>query len=118
VQLSRRSQQAFLPYPHSKGAAMNDNKYCENLDARDLNVWENEGGALDRHDMNHHYGRRIEPNRSWTIYHVFTGGPAELEGWSMTGLGESHATATMIFLDARNAKTRESKLQQTFATRF
>jgi hypothetical protein len=98
---------------------MNDNKYRENLDADGLAVWENEGGALDRHDMSHHYGRRVEPNRSWTVYHVFSGVPADLEGWSMTGLGEADATATMIFLNARNAKRRQaSSFRQTFATRF
>ena len=75
---------------------MNDNndKCRENRDAVDISIWENEGGALDRCDMNHHYGRRIEPDGSWTIYHVFTGAPAELEGWSMAGLGETDATAT------------------------
>ena len=107
---------ASLSSPHSKGAVMNDNKYCENLDACDLSVWENEGGALDRHDINHPYGRRIEQDRSWTIHHVLSGVPEAMEGWSMTGVGESDAAATMIFL--RNAKRRESKLQQTFATRF
>ena len=40
---------------------MNDtnDKARENRDAVDISIWENEGGASDRYDMNHHYGRRI-----------------------------------------------------------
>lgn len=96
---------------------MNDNNRSEN--PIELGVWENEGGALARGDAGHYYGRRIEPDKSWTVYHVFSGAPAELEGWSMAGLGETEATSTMIFLNARNAKRRRaSSLRQTFATRF
>jgi hypothetical protein len=42
--------------------------------------------------MSHDYGRRIEMNRSWTIYHVFTGIPAEVGTRSMVGLSKSDAT--------------------------
>ena len=65
-----------------------------------MSTWENEGGALARDDMSHYFGRRVEPDKSWTVYHVFSGAPAELEGWSMAGLGETEATSTMIFLNA------------------
>jgi hypothetical protein len=87
---------------------MNDNKdKChENRDAVDISVWENEGGALDRSNISHLYGRRIEPDGSWTIYHVFTGAPADVGSRPMAGLGETDATTTMIIL------------QPTFATRF
>jgi hypothetical protein len=89
---------------------MNDNNdNCrENRDAVDISIWENEGGALDRCDMNHHYGRRVEPDGSWTIYHVFTGAPAELQGWSMAGLSKIDATSRMIILNAHNEKRRKS----------
>jgi hypothetical protein len=100
---------------------MNDNndKYHQTRDAVDVSVWENEGGASDRHDTNHHYGRRIEPDGSWTIYHVFTGVPAEMGSRPMAGLDETDATTTMIILNAHNAKRRKAaSLQQTFATRF
>ena len=100
---------------------MNDNKdKChENRAAVDLSVWENEGGASDRHDMNHHYDRRIELDGSWTIYHVFTGAPADMGSRTMAGLGETDATSTMIILNAHNAKRRKAaSLQPTFATRF
>lgn len=98
---------------------MNDNNHRENPGAIELGVWENEGGALARGDAGHHYGRRIEPDKSWTVYHVFSGAPAQLEGWSMAGLGEMEATSTMIVLNARNAERRRaSSLRQTFATRI
>lgn len=98
---------------------MNDYSHCEDPKARELGIWEHEGGAPDHGDMSHHYGRRVEPDKSWTIYHVFSGAPAELEGRPMAGLGETEATSTMIFLNARNAgRRRASSLRQTFATRF
>jgi hypothetical protein len=100
---------------------MNDNndKCHQTPDAVDVSFWENEGGALNHSNMNHHYGRRIEPDGSWTIYHVFTGVPADMESRPMAGLGEKDATATMIILNAHNAKRRKAaSLQPTFATRL
>ena len=46
------------------------------LNALAIDIWENEGGAPGRDSMDHQYGRRIETDRSWTVYHVFTGVPA------------------------------------------
>ena len=100
---------------------MNDNndKGHENRDAVDTSVWENEGGALDRSNISHLYGRRLELDGSWTIYHVFTGAPADVGSRPMAGLGETDATTTMIILNAHNAKRRKAaSLQPTFATRF
>ncbi|PSH70265.1 hypothetical protein CU102_04065 [Phyllobacterium brassicacearum] len=76
--------------------------------AIDIGVWENEGGALHRFSMHHHYGRRIEPNRSWTVYHVYTGLPADMGKHSTTGLNETTATAMMISLNANNAERRRA----------
>lgn len=80
----------------------------------DIGVWENEGGAPDRNNMrdsmHHHYGRRVEADGSWTIYHVFTGIPAAMESRPMIGLGKTDATATMIRLNARNAQRRRTAL--------
>jgi hypothetical protein len=89
---------------------MNSNNYefHETLDAADISVWENEGGSPDRGNMNHHYGRRIEPNGSWTIYQVFTGVPAGTGSRSMTGLSEREATATMMVLNARHVERRKA----------
>ncbi|WP_353015374.1 hypothetical protein [Mesorhizobium sp. M1405] len=61
-------------------------------DATALGTWENEGGAPGRHSVDHQYGRRIETDRSWTVYHVFTGVPAQADGQIMTGLSRSAAT--------------------------
>lgn len=87
---------------------VNDRKTDRYRDAADIGVWENEGGALARHSIYHNYGRRVEADGSWTIYHVFTGVPAVLDGRLMTGLGRSEATATMIYLNARNAQKRKA----------
>ena len=99
---------------------MSDNAYkCHQThDAVDISVWENEGGALDRSNMNHHYGRRREPDKSWTIYHVFTGTPAEVSGRPMIGLSERAATTTMILLNIRNTERRSARLRQVFASPF
>jgi hypothetical protein len=68
-------------------------------------VWENEGGAPGRNFTGHQYGRRIEPDSSWSIYHVFTGVPAVIEGCTMTGLSRWQATMGMMALN-RNDKGR------------
>ncbi|MEP9374274.1 hypothetical protein [Mesorhizobium sp. KR1-2] len=83
---------------------VNEQKTKRGRDAFDIAVWENEGGALAQHSIYHNYGRRVEADGSWTIYHVFTGVPAVLEGRPMTGLERTEATATMVHLNARNAQ--------------
>jgi hypothetical protein len=99
---------------------MNDNsdRCRDNGDALDIPVWENEGGASGPYDMNHHYGRRIEPDGSWTVYHVFTGVPADMGSRPMAGLSETDATTTMIVLNAHARRREAASLQQTLATRF
>lgn len=87
---------------------LNDQEARRSRDAVDISVWENEGGALARHSMYHNYGRRVEGDGSWTIYHVFTGVPAVLENRLMTMLCETEATTTMIHLNARNALRRKA----------
>ncbi|UXN66234.1 hypothetical protein N8E89_23935 (plasmid) [Phyllobacterium sp. A18/5-2] len=61
-------------------------EFDNDQNAIDIGVWENEGGALHRFGMHHHYGRRIEPKRSWTVYHVYTGVSADLGKRSTTDL--------------------------------
>ncbi len=80
-------------------------------DPIDIGVWENEGGALHRSSMHHHYGRRIELNRSWTVYHVYTGVPADLGKRSTTGLNERTATSIMRSLNAKNATRRAAGIK-------
>jgi hypothetical protein len=76
-----------------------------------ISVWENEGGAHGQDSMHHHYGRRIEADRSWTIYHVFTGIPARFGGAAMTGLSRLDATSGMLRLNLRNAERRRERIE-------
>lgn len=78
-----------------------------------IGVWENEGGAPGQGEdsMHHQYGRRIEPDRSWTIYHVFTGVPARFGGDAMTGLSRLDATSGMLRLNLRNAERRRERIE-------
>lgn len=57
-----------------------------------------EGGSLDCQ-----FGRRVEIDRSWTIYHVYSGIPALVCGQSMTGLNRADATTGMLRLNSRVA---------------
>ncbi|MEP9373295.1 hypothetical protein [Mesorhizobium sp. KR1-2] len=82
---------------------MSDQINESSRDAMDISAWENEGGALAQHSIHHNYDRRVEMDGSWTIYHVFTGVPAVLDGRAMTGLRRAEATTMMINLNARNA---------------
>ena len=68
-----------------------------------IGVWENEGGAPGRNSLNEQYGRRIEADRSWTVYHVFSGVPAHAGGQTMSGLSRLDATEGMLSLNGRNA---------------
>lgn len=54
----------------------------------------------------HQYGRRIEADHSWTVYHVFTGIPAHVDGAPMVGLTRAHATRSMLDLNRRNVEAR------------
>ena len=67
-----------------------------------VGVWENEGGAPGRDSLDRQYGRRIEADRSWTVYHVFTGAPAHADGQTMTGLSRPDATDRMLSHNRRN----------------
>lgn len=58
------------------------------------------------------YGRRVEMDRSWTIYHVFTGVPALVCGQSMTGLNRADATCGMLRLNSRGAARPLSPLNK------
>ncbi|WP_027051471.1 hypothetical protein [Mesorhizobium erdmanii] len=71
-----------------------------------LRIWENEGGAPGLDFTNRQYGRRVEADRSWTVYHVFFGIPAHRDGVAMTGLSRPDATRRMLSLNQRNAERR------------
>ncbi len=61
-------------------------------------------------DMSDIYGRRIEADRSWTVYHAFTGVPASLDGQAQVGLGRTTATDRMLAMNLRNAVRRRIRL--------
>ena len=65
-------------------------------------VRENVSGAPVRKSIHHQYGRRVEADSSWSVYHVFTGVPVDIEGCSMTGLSRSEATDRMMALNRHN----------------
>lgn len=76
-----------------------------------IEVWESEGGTLGREPSMHHlYGRRVEADHSWTVYHVFTGAPACVDQGTMTGLSYAIASARMISLNLRNVSRRKERL--------
>jgi hypothetical protein len=72
-------------------------------------IWENEGGAPGRDSMDHQYGRRIERDGSWSVYHVFTGVPAEIQGQRMTGMSRTDATQDMLSLNRGNEGRRHKR---------
>jgi hypothetical protein len=64
-----------------------------------IDVWEDDGGAPAPCALDHQYGRRVEMDRSWTVYHVFTGEPARIDGVMLTGLSRWQATDRMLSLN-------------------
>jgi|SRR5208337_5621650 len=74
-----------------------------------ISVWENEGGAPPSDTPDDQFGRRVEMDRSWTIYHVFTGVPARVDGSAMTDLSRSAATDGMLSLNLRNVERRKER---------
>ena len=65
----------------------------------EIDAWENEGGALPNRALRYQYGRRIESDRSWTIYHVFTGDPACIDGHILTDLTRLEAAEKLLMLN-------------------
>jgi hypothetical protein len=89
------------------------------LDRRALaiSVWEKEGKARASDTPHDQFGRRVEIDRSWTIYHVFTGVPARVDGSALTDLSQSAATDGMLSLNLRNVKRqKERNTRRRFAS--
>ena len=82
------------------------NRYVEKTERQRhddaMSVWDRQAAASARAPEDEHYGRRIEADRSWTIYNVFTGVPANTEGQEMIGLSRSVATDGMLSFNRRN----------------
>lgn len=91
---------------------MNDriNDSQRRRDAAAIGIWDNEGGARGRDALDRQFGRRIEADRSWTVYHVFTGIPAHVDGQAMTGLTRSDATDGMMFLNLRSTGRHKERI--------
>lgn len=45
------------------------------------------------------FGKRVERNGTWTIYHVFSGVPAEYASWKMVGLNVKTAERALRILN-------------------
>jgi hypothetical protein len=73
-------------------------------------IWENEGGAPGHEFTEHQYGRRVEADRSWTVYHVFTGATARVDNDDLIGLSRSQATSSMMSLNLRTAERRKQRI--------
>ncbi|RWL83213.1 MAG: hypothetical protein EOR67_02820 [Mesorhizobium sp.] len=71
---------------------------------------ENAGGARVCGFGDHQYGRRVEADCSWTVYHVFTGIPAHVNGASMIGLSRSEATKNMLSLNFCSSERRRKRI--------
>src|SRR5690349_14181076 len=67
-------------------------------------------GESDSDSMDHHFGLRVEIDRSWTVYHVFSGVPANRAGQAMTGLGRQAATEGMLSMNLRNVHRRKERI--------
>lgn len=75
---------------------------------------ENAGGVQACDFGDHQYGRRVEADRSWTVYHVFTGIPAHVNGASMIGLSCSEATKSMLSLNFCGSERRKERIAARF----
>lgn len=62
------------------------------------------------HNMDHcQFGRRVEANGSWTVYHVFSGVPADLREIASAGLSRAEATRIMKSLNAADCTCRPAR---------
>lgn len=85
-------------------------------DAFAISGWENEGGAPAPDSIDCDYGRRIESDRSWTVYHVFTGAPARIDGRLMLGLSRQEATDSMVSTNQANVVRRTERSRRLAST--
>jgi hypothetical protein len=64
-----------------------------------IGVRGNDNSTPGHHDTVFQYGRRIEADRIWTVYHVFTGVPADDAEGATIGLDWTKATSLMASLN-------------------
>jgi hypothetical protein len=87
-----------------------NDEVCDGTSAAAMGLRDDEDAATERDLKGRQYGRRIEADRSWTIYHVFTGVPASAGGQAMTGLSRADATRGMLSLNRENVARRKESL--------
>src|SRR3984885_5460069 len=87
----------------------NSNEAERDRRALAISVWENEGGSRAPDTPDGQFGRRVEMDRSWTIYHVFTGIPARVDGSALTDLSRSAGAEGRFSLHLRNVKRRKDR---------
>lgn len=71
--------------------------------------WQLHGGAPDNMGELYQYGRRVECDGSWTIYHVFTGVPVHIDSWTMIGLDQQLASDVLQMLNEPHRIQREAR---------
>ena len=69
---------------------------------RPSGLLESPGDTTGEPRVETYFGRRIEADRTWTIYHVYTGVPASAAGRDMIGMSLCDATAGMQLLNRRD----------------
>src|SRR5690348_8881104 len=69
-------------------------------------------GAQASNPLDDQFSRRVEMDRSWTIYHVTPACPRRVDGLALTSLGGSAATDGMISLNRRNVKRQKERNAQ------
>ena len=88
-----------------------------NFMRRALENWDDEGGAPAQDSMHSEYGKRIESDGSWTIYHVFSGIPATIGGNLMQDMNANDALDQMTKTNAGNS-TRRAAREKILKARF
>ncbi|NRG18563.1 hypothetical protein HPQ64_12770 [Rhizobiales bacterium] len=76
--------------------------------AAGLERWDDDGGASDHDSEYSIYGRRIEGDGTWTIYHVFTGVPATIGGQVMKGLNAADSMTRTMLTNSDNSRQRKA----------
>jgi hypothetical protein len=71
--------------------------------------WEKEGGGLEFDSTDHHYGRRIRMDRTWTIRHIDSAVSAKVDGQALVCLNRPEATKGMLAFILRNTERRQSR---------
>jgi len=98
---------------------MSEKKY-QHLSRREetaIENWENEGGSPGavphyHEDFGFQYGKRIEIDRTWTVYHVFTGIPVSSGDGALVGLSNAEASAMIASFNIGKEERRKSTIKR------